>query len=50
VESTVILELDVHRSWLRRSRKGLWYCTRDIRPNRIRRVLTSQEVAGTWAA
>ena len=29
VESTVVLEVDVPRSWLRRSRKGLWFCPRD---------------------
>ena len=50
VESTVVLEIDVPRSWLRRSRKGLWYCPRDIRPKRIRRVLTFQELAACPAA
>jgi hypothetical protein len=50
VESTVVLELDVPRSWLRRSRKGLWYCPRDIRPDRIKRVLTFQELAASPAA
>jgi len=50
VESTVVLEVDVPRSWLRRSRKGLWYCPRDIPPERIRRVLTFQELAATPAA
>jgi hypothetical protein len=50
VESTVVLELDVPRSWLRRNRKGLWYCPRDIPPGRIQRVLTFQELAGSPAA
>jgi hypothetical protein len=50
VESTVVLELDVSRSWLRRSRKGLWYCPRDVPPDRIRHVLTFQELAGHPAA
>jgi hypothetical protein len=50
VESTVVLEVDVPRSWLRRSRKGLWYCPRDIPPERIQRVLTFQELAGSPAA
>ena len=50
VESTVVLEIDVPRSWLRRSRKGLWYSTRDIPPDRIKRVLTFQELAGSTAA
>ena len=50
VESTVVLEVDVPRSWLRRSRKGLWYCPRDVPPARIRRVLTFQELAASPAA
>jgi hypothetical protein len=50
VESTVVLEMDVPRSWLRRNRKGLWYCPRDISPARIRRVLTFQELASSPAA
>jgi hypothetical protein len=40
VESTVVLEVDVPHSWLRRSRRGLWYCPRDIPPDRIRGVVT----------
>ncbi len=46
VESTVVLEVDVPRSWLRRSRKGLWFCPRDIPPHRIRRALCFAELAG----
>jgi hypothetical protein len=38
------------RSWLRRNRKGLKYCLRDIPPERIQRVLTFQELAGSPAA
>ncbi len=46
-ESTVVLEIDVPRSWLRRSsRKRVWICRRDIPPARIKRVLTFQELAG----
>jgi hypothetical protein len=30
----------VPRSWLRRSNKGLWYCPRDVPPERIRGVIT----------
>ena len=33
-----------------RCRKGLWYCPRDIPPQRIKRVLTFQELAATPAA
>jgi len=50
VENTVIFELDVPRSWLRRSRKGIWYTKRDVPPERFRRVLDFIEVAGQAAA
>jgi hypothetical protein len=50
VESTVVLEVDVPRHWLRKNRKGLWYSTRDIRPERIRRVLSFAELAGRSVA
>ncbi len=46
VEDVVIVEVDVPRSWLRRARKRLWWCDRDIRPARILRVLTFAELAG----
>ena len=43
IEAVITLEADVRRSWLRRSRKGLWYCPRDIPrppppPVRLRRA------------
>ena len=40
VEEVVVIEIDVPRRWLRRSRKGLWYSVRDIPPERIRGVVT----------
>jgi hypothetical protein len=40
IEQVVILEIDVPRRWLRRSKKGLWYCPRDMPPERIRGVIT----------
>ena len=40
IEGVVILEIDVPRRWLRRSKRGLWYCPRDIPPERIRGVVT----------
>jgi hypothetical protein len=47
VETTVVLELDVPRSWLRRSsRKRVWNTPRDIPPERIKRVLCFSELAG----
>jgi hypothetical protein len=50
VESTVVIELDVPRSWLCRNRKGLWYCPRDVPPDRIKHVLTFHEIAASPAA
>jgi hypothetical protein len=50
VESTVVLEIDVPRPWLRKNRKGLWYSVRDVPPYRIRRVLSFAELAGASAA
>jgi hypothetical protein len=50
VETVVIIEVSVPRRWLRKSaRKRLWYCPRDIAPDRIKRVWTFQEVAGASA-
>jgi hypothetical protein len=46
VEEVVILEVNVPRTWLRRSRRRLWYCPRDIPPGRIRRVLCFADLAG----
>jgi hypothetical protein len=46
VETTVVLEVDVPRRWLRRSRKGLRYVLRDVPADRIRRVFTFSELAG----
>jgi hypothetical protein len=46
-EGTVILEVSVPRRWLRRAgRKRRWCCPRDIRPERTKRVLTFEDVAG----
>jgi hypothetical protein len=41
----VILEVDVPRRWLRRSKRGLWYSPRDIPPERIRGVVTFAALA-----
>jgi hypothetical protein len=35
VEAVVVLTVNVPRSWLRRNRRGLWTCDRDIPPARI---------------
>jgi hypothetical protein len=44
IESVVVLEIDVPRRWLRRSKKGLWYCRYDIPPERIRGIITFGEL------
>jgi len=37
----VAIEVEVPRSWLRRNRKRLWYCPRDIPPDRLDRLRRS---------
>src|SRR5262249_48661252 len=49
-DAVVIVELEVPRRWLRRSRKGLWCCTRDVPAARIRGLIDCGQVAGTSAA
>ena len=44
-ENVVILEIDVPRRWLRRSMRGLWYCPRDIPPERLCGVVTFAALA-----
>jgi hypothetical protein len=38
-EAVVVLEVAIPRGWLRRARKGLWQCARDIPPTRLLRVI-----------
>jgi hypothetical protein len=45
-DSIVILELHVPRSWLRRSRRGLWWCPCDIPPERIEKLIVFAEMTG----
>jgi hypothetical protein len=46
VEGVVIIEVEVPRSWLRRNRRKLWYCPRDITPEHFRRLIAFTELAG----
>jgi hypothetical protein len=46
VEDVVVIELDVPRRWLRRSRKRLWNTPRDLPPARFVRVIDFAEIAG----
>src|SRR4051812_16520367 len=49
VQDVVILEADVPRGWLRRNRRGLRYCVRDVPPERFRRLICFGELAGRSA-
>ena len=46
VEDVVVIELEVPRRWLRRSRKRLWNTPRDVPPARFLRVIDFAEIAG----
>ncbi len=45
IENVAVLEIDVPRSWLRRSKRGPWYCRRDIPVSRIRGLISFAAVA-----
>jgi hypothetical protein len=47
VEDVVILEVEVPRRWLRRTRRGLWFCKRDIPPARFRGLIRFAELASS---
>ena len=47
IEQVVVLEVTVPRSWLRRSRKGLWYCPKDVPAGRIRQAVTFAKLAAS---
>ena len=50
VEHVAVLEVELLRSWLRKSRKGLWYSVRDIPPDRIRGLVNFRRLAACDAA
>jgi hypothetical protein len=50
VENVVIIEIEVPRNWLRRARRGLRYSLRDVPANRIRRLITFDELAASPVA
>ena len=45
IENVVILQIDVPRRWLRRSKRGLWYTLRDVPAGRIRGLITYAALA-----
>ncbi|HEY7310010.1 MAG TPA: hypothetical protein VH643_11680 [Gemmataceae bacterium] len=38
-----VIEVDIPRSWLTRSKAGLWYTNRDVPPCRIKRTIAVDE-------
>src|SRR3954468_19180273 len=47
VQNVVLLDVDVPRSWVRRSaHKGLYFCPKDVPPERIRAAHGFAELAG----
>ncbi len=39
----IVFEIDVPRSWLTRSKAGLWYCDRDVPPGRIMQTIAVED-------
>jgi hypothetical protein len=50
IEDVVILELDIPRGWLRKSKRGLWYSVRDIPFGRVVRLIDFATTAEPCAA
>jgi hypothetical protein len=50
VEQVIVLDVTVPRRWLRRSKRGLWFCPRDIPPGRIRDAVTFAQLTDGTAA
>ncbi|HEY7425028.1 MAG TPA: hypothetical protein VH682_12425 [Gemmataceae bacterium] len=50
VEQVVVLDISLPRRWLRRCKRGLWYCLRDIPAARIRDAVTFARLADATAA
>jgi hypothetical protein len=47
VEDVVVLELNVPRLWPRRSKRGLWYCPRNIPAERMGQVIDFNTLAAS---
>lgn len=41
--AVTVIELSVPRSWLTRSKAGLWYSTRDVPPGRIKQTIAVED-------
>jgi hypothetical protein len=42
-KDVIVFELSVPRSWLTRSKPGLWYANRDVPPGRIRQTIAVED-------
>ena len=42
-KDAIVFELSVPRSWLTRSKAGLWYTNRDVPPGRIRQTIAVED-------
>jgi hypothetical protein len=42
-KAVTVFEVSVPRSWLKRSRAGLWICNQDIPPDRLGQTLAVEE-------
>jgi len=42
-KDVTVIELDVPRSWLTRSKTGLWHSNRDVPPGRILQIIAVNE-------
>jgi hypothetical protein len=47
IEDVVVIELTIPRRWLRRNRRRLWYCTRDLGPARFKQLVTFAELSSS---
>jgi hypothetical protein len=47
LEHVLVLEVNVPRSWLKRFQRGLWYCTQDIPPTRITKIIEGADYAAS---
>ena len=50
IEQTAVLEIQVPRRWLRKSKPGLWYAVRDIPPDRIKGLVNFSQLAASPVA
>src|ERR1700752_889050 len=47
LENLVVIEVSIPRSWLKRFRSGIWYCTRDIPAERLGQIIPGMQYAAS---